>query len=74
MEGRLPLTPIPCPVCRTQLPFDPAALLRGEKVTCGTCETAIGIEPGGEALATMDAFAAARRGAQAVKVERKARR
>ena len=69
----MPLSHMPCPVCRAPLVIDAAALVRGEKITCGTCDTAIGIEPGGNTKATMEAFAAARRNAQQVKVERKRR-
>lgn len=60
-------------MCKAELTFDATKLVRGEKITCGTCDTAIGIEPGGNTKATMEAFAAARRTAQEVKVQRKKR-
>ncbi|WP_284125836.1 hypothetical protein [Parerythrobacter aestuarii] len=69
----MPETEIACPVCQSPLVFDATLLVRGDKITCGTCDTAIGIEPGGNTKATMEAFAAARRTAEALKVERKKR-
>lgn len=34
---------IPCPVCKTKIPFDAQQLLMGVKFTCGGCFASIGI-------------------------------
>ena len=38
---------IRCPVCGSQIPFDPYALVRGESFACPTCpDVSIGLDQG----------------------------
>jgi Transcription initiation factor IIE, alpha subunit len=34
---------IPCPDCKTNIPFDPLLLLKGVEFTCPTCKSMIGL-------------------------------
>jgi hypothetical protein len=42
---------IRCPVCGSQIPFDPYALIRGERFVCPTCpDVSIGIDQGSRGI------------------------
>lgn len=34
---------IPCPVCKTNIPFDPILLLKGASFSCPNCHAAVSI-------------------------------
>lgn len=34
---------IPCPVCKTHIPFDPLLLIRGVSYPCPNCSSIVGI-------------------------------
>lgn len=47
---------IPCPVCKTNIPFDPTGLLKGMKFACPGCQAQIGITNENSAAITKDAL------------------
>lgn len=49
-----------CPVCKAPMALDLPALLAGETAECGTCGTALSIQPGKSTRAAMERFGAAR--------------
>lgn len=54
---------IPCPVCKTGIPFDTRQLLQGVRFSCPSCGSAIGLadESKGVVQKTLDAFDDAKR-------------
>jgi hypothetical protein len=36
---------IPCPVCKTPIPFEVTALLQGNKFSCPSCTSIVSIAP-----------------------------
>ena len=51
---------LPCPVCRTAILVDPVSLLGGEKAACGSCGTALALEPGEGMRSAIEQFDSAR--------------
>ena len=51
---------LPCPVCRAAILVDPVALLHGDKAACGSCGTALALEPGEGMRSAIEQFDSAR--------------
>jgi transcription initiation factor IIE alpha subunit len=41
---------IPCPVCKTKIPFDTKQLLLGVQFVCSNCQSAIGLATESKAI------------------------
>lgn len=60
---------IPCPVCKTGIPFDTRQLLQGVQFSCPSCQASIGLADESKEVVrqAMESFEKTRQGLQAAK-------